>query len=132
MCVLGEHLTWIHRNVFAVRLPWQVGSFWRSPGAASRRCTTSAAEMALLRGAPLEREDTRARGAPGDGVLERRGRLRQRTCRRGIRRSLARATVSCEPGCAVSTACRSAANECWACAQEVVSVPVGVEVAVPA
>jgi hypothetical protein len=30
----------------------QVGSLWQSPGVASRRCTTSAAEMALLRGQP--------------------------------------------------------------------------------
>src|SRR5215213_10125412 len=43
-------------------------------------------KMALLRGTLLEREDTRARGAPGDGVLERRGRLRQRTCRRDVER----------------------------------------------
>src|SRR5512133_4265229 len=77
---------WIHRNVFAVRLPWQLGSLWRSSGAASRRCTTWAAEMALLQGAPLEHEDTRARDAAGDGVLERRGRLRQRTCRREVER----------------------------------------------
>jgi hypothetical protein len=28
----------------------QVGSLWQSPGAASRRCTTSAVEMVLLRG----------------------------------------------------------------------------------
>jgi hypothetical protein len=31
-------------------LSWQVESRWQSPGAASRRCTPSAVEMALLRG----------------------------------------------------------------------------------
>src|SRR4029453_8589785 len=76
----------IHRNVFVLRLPWQVGAFWRSSGAASRRCTTSAAELALLQGALLEHEDDRARGTPGDGVLERRARLRERTCRRDLER----------------------------------------------
>ncbi len=74
-------------------------------GAASRRCTTSAAEMARLRGALLEHEDTRARGAPGDGVLERRGRLRERTCRRDVEReqSLREELDQCFEPCAVGS-----------------------------